>query len=129
MTNAISNWAWHSGLIFQITDDILDLSSNSETLGKEAGKDILEGTYTLPVLIALSENKQKIKKILEEIKNSKINLSDVIKEFNNERVINESKKYLDHHFKEGMRNLDDIQDSKIKEILFDISNYLINRSN
>ena len=128
-TKAISNWAWHSGLIFQITDDILDLSSSTEELGKEAGKDILEGTYTLPVLIALSENKQKIKKILEEIKNSEINLSDVVEEFNNERIINESKKYLDLHFKEGLRNLDDIQDSKIKEILFDISNYLINRSN
>ena len=128
-TKAISNWAWHSGLIFQITDDILDLSSNTKELGKEAGKDILEGTYTLPVLIALSENKQKIKKILEEIKNSEINLSDVVEEFNNERIINESKKYLDYHFKEGLSNLDNIQDSKIKEILFDISNYLINRSN
>ena len=128
-TKAISNWAWHSGLIFQITDDILDLSSNTKELGKEAGKDILEGTYTLPVLIALSQNKQKIKKILEEIKNSEINLSDVVEEFNNERIINESKKYLDYHFKEGLSNLDNIQDSKIKEILFDISNYLINRSN
>ena len=128
-TKAISNWAWHSGLIFQITDDILDLSSNTKELGKEAGKDILEGTYTLPVLIALSQNKQKIKKILEEIKNSEINLSDVVEEFNNERIINESKKYLDYHFKEGLSNLDTIQDSKIKEILFDISNYLINRSN
>ncbi len=77
----------------------------------------------------MSENKQKIKKILEEIKNSEINLSDVVEEFNNERIINKSKKYLDHHFKEGMRNLDDIQDSEIKEILFGISNYLINRSN
>ena len=128
-TEAISNWAWHSGLIFQITDDILDLSSNSEALGKEAGKDILEGTYTLPVLIALSEDKQRIEKILEEIRNSEINLSEVIEEFNNEKIVNECKKYLDHHFKEGMRNLEDIQDSKIKEILFDISNYLINRSN
>ena len=128
-TKAISSWAWHSGLIFQITDDILDLSSNSETLGKEAGKDILEGTYTLPVLIALSKDKQRIEKILEEVGNSKINLSEVIEEFNNEKIVNECKKYLDHHFKEGMRNLEDIQDSKIKEILFDISNYLINRSN
>ena len=128
-TEAISKWAWHSGLIFQITDDILDLSSNTETLGKEAGKDILEGTYTLPVLIALSENKEKIKGILEDIKNSKTELSDVIDEFNNIKIISESKKYLDHHFKEGLQSLDDIQDSKIKKILIDISNYLINRSN
>ena len=73
-TQAISKWAWHSGFIFQITDDILDLSSDTETLGKEAGKDILEGTYTLPVLIALSKDKQKIK-ILKEVKNSEISLS------------------------------------------------------
>jgi len=128
-TQAISKWAWHNGIIFQITDDILDLSSNTETLGKEAGKDILEGTYTLPVLIALSENKEKIKKILEGIKNSEINLLEVIEEFNNERIINKSKKYLEYHFKESMESLDNIQNSKIKEILIDINNYLINRSN
>tara|TARA_B100000427_G_scaffold15153_1_gene11925 strand:+ start:902 stop:1879 length:978 start_codon:yes stop_codon:yes gene_type:complete len=128
-TEAISKWAWHSGLIFQITDDILDLSSDTKTLGKEAGKDILEGTYTLPVLIALSENKEKIKEILEDIKNSKTELSNVIDEFNNEKIICKSKKYLDYHFKEGMKSLDDIQNSKIKKILVDISNYLINRSN
>ena len=128
-TEAISKWAWHSGLIFQITDDILDLNSNTETLGKEAGKDILEGTYTLPVLLALSKNKEKIKVILEDIKNSKTKLSDVIDEFNNEKIIHESEKYLDYHFKKGLESLDDIQNSKIKNILINISNYLINRSN
>ena len=128
-TKAISKWAWHSGFIFQITDDILDLSSDTETLGKEAGKDIIEGTYTLPVLIALSKDKEKIKKILKEVKNSEISLSAVIEEFNNEKIINESKKYLDYHFKEGKQSLNDIGDSKIKEILNDITNYLINRSN
>ena len=127
-TEAISKWAWHNGIIFQITDDILDLSSNSETLGKEAGKDILEGTYTLPVLIALTENKDKIEKILERIKNSEIDLLEVIEEFNNEKIINKSKKYLDLHYKESMKSLDDIENSKIKEILINITNYLINRS-
>jgi len=128
-TEAISKWAWHNGIIFQITDDILDLSSNTETLGKEAGKDILEGTYTLPVLIALSENEKKIKEILDGIKNSNINLSDVIKEFNNEVIIDKSKKYLDYHFNESMESLSDIKDIQIKEILISISEYLVNRSN
>ena len=128
-TNAISKWAWHNGIIFQITDDILDLSSDTQTLGIEAGKDILEGTYTLPVLIALSENKDKVKKILTGIRNSEIELLEVIQEFNNEKIIDASKKYLDHHYKESMKSLDAIEDSKIKEILIDINNYLIKRSN
>lgn len=42
LINSISSWAWHNGIIFQITDDILDLNSDSETLGKPAGNDILE---------------------------------------------------------------------------------------
>ena len=54
---------------------------------------------------------------------------NVIDEFNNEKIIHESEKYLDYHFKKGLESLDDIQNSKIKNILINISNYLINRSN
>ena len=36
IVNAISSWGWYCGIIFQISDDILDLTSDSETLGKPA---------------------------------------------------------------------------------------------
>ena len=49
---AISDWAWEMGLVFQITDDVLDLVADEEFLGKPAGSDIGEGVYTLPVLYA-----------------------------------------------------------------------------
>jgi heptaprenyl diphosphate synthase len=45
----------HFGIAFQINDDLLDLTASSETLGKAAGKDVLEGVYTLPVLLAREE--------------------------------------------------------------------------
>jgi heptaprenyl diphosphate synthase len=41
------------GLAFQVIDDVLDLVSTSEELGKPAGHDIAEGIYNLPVLRAL----------------------------------------------------------------------------
>jgi heptaprenyl diphosphate synthase len=50
---AISEWAWEMGLVFQMADDVLDLVANEAFLGKPAGSDIGEGTYTLPVLYAL----------------------------------------------------------------------------
>jgi len=49
---AISEWAWEMGMVFQITDDVLDLIADEAFLGKPAGSDIGEGTFTLPVLLA-----------------------------------------------------------------------------
>jgi octaprenyl-diphosphate synthase len=39
---------------FQITDDILDLTSSSDQLGKAAGTDLLEGKVTLPLILLLA---------------------------------------------------------------------------
>ncbi|MBP1632197.1 MAG: putative polyprenyl diphosphate synthase [Acidobacteria bacterium] len=52
-TEAASRWAHEVGMAFQITDDLLDLVATEEFLGKPAGSDIGEGTFTLPVLFAL----------------------------------------------------------------------------
>lgn len=41
------------GIAFQITDDILDYSSTSDTLGKDIGTDLADQRITLPVLLAL----------------------------------------------------------------------------
>jgi heptaprenyl diphosphate synthase len=42
------------GMTFQVWDDILDLVGSPEQLGKPAGHDMVEGTYTLPVIRALA---------------------------------------------------------------------------
>ena len=49
---AISEWAWEMGLVFQLADDVLDLVADEVWLGKPAGSDIGEGTFTLPLLYA-----------------------------------------------------------------------------
>ena len=49
---ALSTWSWEVGMVFQIADDSLDLVADEETIGKPAGSDIREGTFTAPVLLA-----------------------------------------------------------------------------
>ena len=41
-------------MVFQIVDDILDITDTTEQLGKPAGHDLVEGVYTLPVLRTLA---------------------------------------------------------------------------
>ena len=38
------------GMAFQLSDDIMDITSTQIELGKEPGQDLREGVYTLPVL-------------------------------------------------------------------------------
>ena len=52
VVEALSTWAWEVGMVFQIADDALDLIASEETIGKPAGSDIREGTFTAPVLMA-----------------------------------------------------------------------------
>jgi len=42
------------GVVFQIVDDLLDLTSTDSQLGKPAGHDLVEGVYSLPVIRTLA---------------------------------------------------------------------------
>ena len=50
---AISAYGEKFGVAFQLSDDLLDIASESEESGKTPGTDLREGVRTLPVLLAL----------------------------------------------------------------------------
>lgn len=50
---ALAAYGRHLGTAFQLVDDLLDYTSNSETMGKQAGDDLAEGKPTLPLLYAM----------------------------------------------------------------------------
>ncbi len=62
----LSVYAKAIGHAFQVQDDILDVESDTETLGKQQGKDQQLGKVTYPVLLGLDDAKQKAKALYEE---------------------------------------------------------------
>lgn len=54
------------GLAFQIVDDLLDIASTTETLGKTAGKDRLQEKATYPALFGEEASRQKVEALAEE---------------------------------------------------------------
>jgi heptaprenyl diphosphate synthase len=54
--DALTSFGHHLGMCFQIVDDVLDLTSTDDALGKHAGQDLLEGIYTLPVIYTMREH-------------------------------------------------------------------------
>ena len=53
--SCMHDWGLAVGLCFQLMDDLIDVVSDSETLGKPAGSDVAQGKRTLMVIHALSQ--------------------------------------------------------------------------
>jgi heptaprenyl diphosphate synthase len=52
---ACTEFGRNFGMVFQIRDDILDITATDGQLQKPAGQDLAEGVYTLPALLALAD--------------------------------------------------------------------------
>ena len=56
---ALTRYADALGLLFQVTDDILDVEGSSADLGKTAGKDAARGKLTYPALFGIEESRRR----------------------------------------------------------------------
>ena len=54
------------GIAFQIIDDILDITSDTDTLGKDAGSDVENGKATYPAIHGLEYSKSKADALINE---------------------------------------------------------------
>ena len=62
----LQNFAAAIGLAFQVQDDILDIISDTETLGKPQGSDIALHKSTYPALLGLDNAIERSNKLIEE---------------------------------------------------------------
>lgn len=51
--DALAAYGRHLGTAFQLVDDLLDYTADSDVMGKQAGDDLAEGKPTLPLLYAM----------------------------------------------------------------------------
>ena len=66
--SALRSYAKHIGLAFQIADDILDVESNAQALGKATQKDKAKGKKTFVDFMGLDGAKQQAARLVAEAK-------------------------------------------------------------
>ncbi len=64
--HAVANYASKLGLLFQITDDLLDVTQTTEVLGKTAGKDERSEKATYPAFYGIEETRKLAEKVHAE---------------------------------------------------------------
>ena len=63
---ALDTYGWALGLAFQVVDDILDVTADSATLGKTAGKDAAQEKPTYVSLLGLERARAHSLELLDE---------------------------------------------------------------
>lgn len=81
--DAVTKYAASLGLLFQITDDLLDVTQTTEILGKTAGKDLTAEKSTYPAFYGIEETRRLAVKIhtkaVSSLKNLKHN-AEILRE-------------------------------------------------
>lgn len=128
---AMADYGLNLGITFQIADDILDYTSETETLGKEIGADLKEGKITLPIIYSLKQANSKDRLIMENIIKSKDfsnNDFDVlIKLLNKHGGLEYAKKQAVCYVAKAEKAILTFAPSKNREILLNIADYALVR--
>jgi geranylgeranyl diphosphate synthase type II len=66
LRNHLVEYGKSVGLAFQIADDLLDVSGNSETIGKQTQKDADHGKLTYPSLLGIEDSRDKAKQLIQD---------------------------------------------------------------
>lgn len=124
--NKFYNYGKHLGLAFQITDDILDITSTDQIIGKPAGNDLQNGNLTSPLLFALSEC-PKLCKLIEREFTQKEDTKKAIELIKSTNGIKKAKDLAIEHAQASIHYLKKIKNDQYIEDLILLSEYVIHR--
>jgi heptaprenyl diphosphate synthase len=129
LVEALSVWAWEVGMVFQIADDALDLVADEGTIGKPAGSDIREGTFTAPVLLATTgADGNRIRELLgQDRPYSDETVDEVIQLVRSGEYVEQTLTSAGDRLQEASRAVAAIPDSEARQVLERLGAYLLDR--
>ncbi|WP_391208966.1 heptaprenyl diphosphate synthase component II [Psychrobacillus sp. L4] len=124
----LKRFGYYVGMSFQIIDDILDITSTDEQLGKPAGSDLLQGNITLPVLYV--KNEPAIAPLLKEMLDGSIsenNKQQLLTEIRNSDAINHAKQVSNMYLQKALNEVKQLPTNSAKKSLQNIALFMSKR--
>jgi len=128
--SALSSYGFNLGMAFQMADDLLDYTHDSNPLGKTVGADLKEGKLTLPVIYALAAAEPRDRNAMEAtITNdfSDEEFKTLIELLDKYGGITYTQTKAAGHIRIAKQALAVFDDSDTKDILLDVADYALAR--
>jgi geranylgeranyl pyrophosphate synthase len=124
---SLKEYGLNLGIAFQIVDDILDFIATEAELGKPAGSDLSQGTYTLPAMM-LNERFPKdnpVKTLFETKDKACIKLA--IEQIRSSSIVDECYKIARDYCNKACQNIQDFPDNIYRQALMDLADFVVQR--
>ena len=116
-------------MAFQIIDDLLDYSGDTNKLGKSAQSDLIKGYYTLPLIYAMAEDTEnRISTILDNSSLNDEDVKEITKLVNEYKGIEKAQNLANKYTKKAFDYIEKLPECESKEIIKEISQKLLNRN-
>jgi heptaprenyl diphosphate synthase len=128
MSKSLAKIGYYIGMAFQIIDDLLDYKGTTETLGKNAQKDLKRGYYTLPLIYALENDKEnKIKELLKKPTLSDETVNEIVELVKLNKGIGKAKKLADRYTNKAFNQINKLPECESKRIIYEVVEQLLKR--
>lgn len=128
---ALKDYGMHLGTAFQIIDDILDYSGNTEETGKNVGDDLAEGKPTLPLIYVMQQgNTQDAELIKYALENTdRAHFASALKAVQNSGAIEYAKSEAAIACKNAIKALSPLESNEVIEAMIQLADSSISRLN
>lgn len=123
-------FGYNIGIAFQIVDDILDFTADQKHLGKPVGSDLRRGLITLPTLIYLASisDDGTLAEALDKNTLEGRELEEIIQDIRSSGSTSQALVRAKEFITVAEDTLEKMPTSQEREALFELSNYIINRT-
>ena len=123
---------YNLGMDFQIKDDLLDMTLDSDKLGKPAGSDLARGIMTLPTILVLeksfAEREELINLIENRFPNGQADVDRAIAIVIAQGGIRDAEVYAEQYLKQAEADIAALPEHPMKKVLLDGVEYLRGRA-
>jgi len=127
----MADWGLKLGLCFQLMDDLIDITGDTETLGKPAGSDVVQGKKTLIAIHALDSGNDlpTFSKVYGQGECSNKDLERAVEELRNNGSIDYAMDRAMRYHSEAHKILDGLVPSPALEVLRQLTDMQLTRIN